>query len=166
MWDLFVLFVYPKWACKASPCNNYVCIDHIQAFPGARQHQKALGYLIHIGNGLEDALLDGFICGLRWFPVIECLCACVELTLCGSVRGLIRQVWISHEIRGGCVCVFVWVCMYDSEYFMVEERVNSDRRQMWSHPWKVEDKNKWLGQDLGIRAKLVISQHNINPTFH
>lgn len=37
-----------------------------------------------------------------------------------------------------CVCVsaFVQVCMCDWEYFMVERRVNSDRRQMWSHPSK------------------------------
>lgn len=52
----------------------------------------ALGHLIHIGNGLEDALQDGFIRGLHCLPVIECPCACAELTQCESVRGLIRQV--------------------------------------------------------------------------
>lgn len=35
-----------------------------------------------------------------------------------------------------CVCAFVQVCMCDWEYFMVEQRINSDRRQMWSHPSK------------------------------
>lgn len=34
------------------------------------------------------------------------------------------------------MCAFVQVCMCDWEYFMVKQRVNSDRRQMWSHPSK------------------------------
>lgn len=33
-----------------------------------------------------------------------------------------------------CACVFVFGYMCDLEYFMVKERVNSDRRQMWAHP--------------------------------
>lgn len=34
------------------------------------------------------------------------------------------------------MCAFVQVCMCDCKYFMVKQRVNSDRRQMWSHPSK------------------------------
>lgn len=34
------------------------------------------------------------------------------------------------------MCAFVQVCMCDWKYFMVKQRVNSDRRQMWSHPSK------------------------------
>lgn len=56
-----------------------------------------------------------------------------------------------------CACVFVFGYMCDLEYFMVKERVNSDRRQMWAHPWKTEDK-KLLGQDLRIIAGQDISQ--------
>lgn len=60
------------------------------------------------------------------------------------------------------MCVFVEVRMCDSEYFMVKERVNSDQRQMWSHPSKAEDK-KLFRQDLRIRAEQDISQDNILP---
>lgn len=34
------------------------------------------------------------------------------------------------------MCAFVQVCMCDWKYFMEKQRVNSDRRQMWSHPSK------------------------------
>lgn len=39
------------------------------------------------------------------------------------------------------------------EYFMVEERVNSDQRQMWSHSLKADDK-KLSGQDLRTRQRV------------
>lgn len=39
------------------------------------------------------------------------------------------------------------------EYFMVEERVNSDQRQMWSHSLKADNK-KLSGQDLRTRQRV------------
>lgn len=48
-----------------------------------------------------------------------------------------------------CVCALVQVCIWDWEYFMVDQRVNSDRRQMWSHPskaaWIKNYSNKTMG---------------------
>lgn len=61
--------------------------------------------------------------------------------------------------------MFVRACMCDSKYFMVKKRVNSDRRQMWSHPLKAEDK-KSLGQDLRIRAEWDISQDTSSVLWH
>lgn len=54
----------------------------------------------------------------------------------------------------------VRVRMCGLEYFMVKERVNSDRRQMWSHPSKaarIKKKKKKLQPNLRIRAKEDIS---------
>lgn len=48
--------------------------------------------------------------------------------------------------------MFVGVCVCDTEYFMVKERVNSYQRQMWSHPSKAGDK-KLFRQELRIRPE-------------
>lgn len=60
------------------------------------------------------------------------------------------------------MCAYVQVCMCDWEYFMVEQRVNSDRRQMWSHPSKAA-RLLLFQQDHGIRPKQHISQDDILP---
>lgn len=60
-------------------------------------------------------------------------------------------------LEGTCVCV----C--NSEYFMVKERVNSDQRQMWSHPSKAEGIKNYSDKDLEIRGRRGgdISQDNV-----
>lgn len=55
------------------------------------------------------------------------------------------------------------MCVCDSEYFMVKERVNSDQRQMWSHPSKAAGIKNYSDKDLKIRGRQGsdISQDNV-----